>query len=144
MQEGQLHGIANLLDLPSETTDVLVPHIGHLFEHEIFDLGLRDTLEGVSGLGVDQQRVTWPQPARRLVRVVRGFLGGHLVEWLGEPDDALLVGVPDDQSPSAVTEKFTQGADLADLLERSSFDDGQRLVETNRLSGREFDGLDVG
>lgn len=105
VQEGQLHGVADLLDLAGQAADVQVADVGHLFQHQVLDLGLGDALERVAGLGVDQQRVAGPQLAGPGVVVegvrmtVRQVLGD---QRLGEPDDAFLVGVPDHERPVPV------------------------------------------
>ena len=57
MQERQLYGVPNLLDLSTETADVLVSDVRNLLENEILHLGLGNALERVAGLGVDQQRI---------------------------------------------------------------------------------------
>ena len=75
MQERQFDGVADLLDLPAKTADVVVADVGNLFEDKILDLGLGDALERVPGLGVDQQRVAGPQFARTVVVVVVERLG---------------------------------------------------------------------
>ena len=138
MQERQLDGVADLLDLAAQAADVVVADVGHLLEHQILDLGLGDALERVPGLGVDQQRVAGPQLARPQVVVElvvvprRAVLGGD--QRLGQPDDALLVGVPDHERAVPVGEDLAQRADLADRLEVAGLDDGQRLVEADRLA----------
>ena len=71
VQERQLDGVADLLDLPGQAADVAVADVGHLFEDQVLDLGLGDALERVPGLGVDQQRVAGPQLARPIVLVER-------------------------------------------------------------------------
>ena len=99
VQERQLDGVADLLDLPAQPADVVVADVGHLFENEILDLGLGDALERVSRLRVDEQRVAGAQLAWTIVVVVvleflvllGQKLGGH--QRLGQPDDALLVGM---------------------------------------------------
>jgi hypothetical protein len=55
VQERQFDSIADLLDLAGQAADVAVTDVGDLLQHEILDLGLRDALERVSGLGVHQQ-----------------------------------------------------------------------------------------
>ena len=139
VQERQLDGVADLLDLPGQATDVVVADVGHLFEDQILDLGLGDALERVAGLGVDQQRVTGAQLARAQVVVVDvvGVAVGQVArrhQRLGQPHDALLVGVADHQRAMAVGEDLAQRADLADRLEVAGLDDGQRLVEADRLA----------
>ena len=149
MQERQLDSVADLLDLPREATDVVVADVGDLLEHEVLDLGLRDPLERVAGLGVHEQRVAGTQPARTVVRqivtVVGGVLGqvlgGH--QRLGQPHDAFFVGVADDQRAVPVRQDLAQCADLAHRFEVAGLDHSQRLVEANRLTLLEFLGIDV-
>ena len=138
VQERQFDGVADLLDLPAQAADVVVADVGNLFEHQILDLGLGDALERVPGLGVDQQRVAGTQFARPQVVVdfvvvaVGQVLGGH--QRLGQPDDALLVGVTDHERAVAVGEDLAQSADLTDGLEVAGLDDRQRLVEAHGLA----------
>lgn len=40
VEERQLDGVTDLLDLPAEAADVVVVDVGNLFEDEILDLGL--------------------------------------------------------------------------------------------------------
>ena len=148
MQERQLDRIADLLDLPAEAADVVVADVGDLFEDQILDLGLGDALERISGLGVDQQRVTRPQLARTVVVIVVDSsvilgqeFGGH--QRLGQPDDALLVGVSDHQRAMPVGKDLAQRADLADGFEVARLDHRQRLVEADGLALLEGLGVDV-
>ncbi len=63
-------------------------------------------------------------------------------QWLGEPHNAFLVGVPDDQGAMPVGQQFTQRGNLADRFERAGLDDGERLVQADRLTlvqQRDFD-----
>ena len=111
VQERQLDGVADLLDLPAQPTDVVVGDVGNLFEHQVLDLGLGDALEGVTRFGVHQQRVTGTQLARPQVVVRRvihtvGQVLGH--QRLGQPDDALLVGMTDHQSAVPVGQDLAQ------------------------------------
>ena len=62
---------------------------------------------------------------------VRQVLGD---QRLGQPHDALLVGVADDERPVSVGQEFAQRGDLADRFERAGLDDGQCLVEADRLA----------
>ena len=138
MQERQLDGVADLLDLAPQAADVAVADVGHLLQHQVLDLGLGDALERVAGLGVDEQRVAGPQLARPQVVVplvvvaVGQVRRGH--ERLGQPDDAFLVGVTDHERAVSVGKNFAQGGDFSDRLEVSGLDDGQRLVETDGLA----------
>ena len=63
---------------------------------------------------------------------------------LGQPDDALLVGVTDHERPVPVGKDFAQGGDFSDRLEVSGLDDGQRLVEAHGLALLQRLHVDVG
>ena len=139
VQERQFDGVADLLDLPAETTDVLVPDVGHLFEDEILDLGLGDSLEREARLGVDQQRIAGAQLATLTVLTV-----DIAEQWFGEPHDPLLVGMADDQCALTVAENLAQRADLTNRIELARLDNGQRLVETQRLTLAQRVEIDVG
>jgi hypothetical protein len=137
VQKRQLDRIADLLDLPAQAADVVVADVGHLLEHQVLDLGLGNPLERVTGLGVDQQRVSRAKPPAAPVVVERlGHLGSHVLggqQRLGQPHDALLVGVADHQRAVPVGQDLAQRADLVDGLEISGLDHGQGLVEPDRL-----------
>ena len=137
VEEREFDGITDLLDLTPETTDVVVVNVRNFLENQIFDLGLRDALEGVPGLGVDEQRVTRTQFPGRRIGVVRDDVGFGVGEdgrqRCCEPDDALFVGMADHQCAQAVVEYLTERADLTDLLVGAGLDDGECLVEANRL-----------
>ena len=120
VQVGQLDGVADRLDLAEQAADVGVVDVGDLFEHELLDLGLRHPLVDVAGAGVEQQRVAGAQVV--------------VAQRLGEADDALLVGVGDDQDALAVGEQLLEHHDLADLLELERGDDVERLVEHDLLA----------
>ena len=121
VQERQFDRIANLLDLSGQSTDIAITDIRHFFEHQILDLGLGDSFEGITGLAVDQQRVTRAQLARlEIVIQGSGHLRRHILgchQRLGKPDDPLLVSVPDHHRTVSVGKHLTQGADLADRFE---------------------------
>ena len=148
VQERQLHGIADLLDLAGQTTDIAVADVGDLLKHEILDLGLRNALEGVSGLGVHQQRIAGPKLARLVVLVELRLdtlgqeLGGH--QRFGQPDDTFLIGMADDEGAVPVGQDLAQRADLTDGLEGARLHDGQCLVEADRLALLEDTGVDIG
>ncbi len=138
MQERQFDGVADLLNLPGQSTDIAVVHIGHLLEHEVLHLGLGDALEGVTRLRIDQQRVAGSQLAGLLVIVEGvGHLGRHVLgrhQWLGQPNDPLFVGVADDQRTMAVGQYLAKRADLPDRLEGARLNHRECLVEPNRLA----------
>ena len=103
VQVRQLDGVADLLDLGGQATDRGVVDVGHLLEDELLDLGLRDPLVDVLRAGLEQQGVAG---AQRLVE-----------QGAGQADDALLVGVAQDEGPHAVLEDLLEHDDLADRLE---------------------------
>ena len=51
VQERQLDGVPDLLDLPGQAADVAVLDVRHLLQHKVLDLGLGHPLVGVAGLG---------------------------------------------------------------------------------------------
>ena len=120
VQVGQLDRVADLLDLADQAADRRVVDVGDLLEDQLLDLGLGHPLVDVAGAGVEQQRVAGAQ------RVV--------AQRRGEADDALLVGVGDDQGALAVGEHLLEHHDLADLLEVEGGDDVERLVEHDLLA----------
>ena len=61
VQERQLDGVADLLDLGRQPADVGVVDVRDLFEDEFLDLGPGDLLEDEAGPGVHRQGVTDPQ-----------------------------------------------------------------------------------
>ena len=72
----------------------------------------------------------------------RHNLGRH--QWLGQPDDPLLIGVADDQRAVPVGKHLAQGADLADGFEVAGLHHGQGLVEADGLALLHRLGLDIG
>ena len=133
VQERQLDGVADLLDLPRQATDVGVVDVGDLFEDQLLDLALRDPLVDVARPRLEQQRVT---DAQRLAG-----------QRVGEVDHALVVGVPDDQGAlrDAVDrlEQLLEHDDVALALEPPRLDDVHRLVEHDLLAGAQVVALDV-
>ena len=128
MQVRQLDRVADLVDLRCQTTDVVVVDVGDLFEHEFLDLGLRDALVDVAGAWLQQQRVPG---AQRLV-----------AQRLGEPNDALLVGVADDEGSVAVLHELLEHHDVADGLELQRGHDVECLVQHDLLATPQLIGLD--
>src|SRR6266508_3074506 len=57
VQERQLHGVADGLDLPGEAPDVLVGDVRDLLEDQLLDLLLRELLQDVARAGVEQEGV---------------------------------------------------------------------------------------
>src|SRR4051794_25278096 len=134
VQERQLDGVADLLDLPGQAADVAVVDVGDLLEDELLDLALGDPLVDVARARLEQQRVAHPQ---RLVG-----------QRVGEVDHALLVGVPDDQRPLGDPvdrlQQLLEHDHVAGLLEAARLDDVHRLVEHDLLAVLEVLELDVG
>ncbi len=126
------------------STDVVVVNVRNFLENQIFDLGLRDALEGVPGLRIDRRAapdaVLSESPSLDDV----GFgVGEDGCQRRCEPDDALFVGMTDHQCAQAVVEYLTERADLTDLLVGAGLDDGECLVEANRLPEGEGVRVDV-
>ncbi len=55
VQERQLDGVGDLLDLVVEAADVGVGDVGHLLEQQVLDLGSRQLLEQQVGAHVEAQ-----------------------------------------------------------------------------------------
>jgi hypothetical protein len=88
-----------------EAADVVVVDVGDLFEDELLDLGLRHLLVDVAGAGSSSSE----SPAR-----------SGSARSGSASDDALLVGVADDQRALAVGEHLLEHDDLADLSKSSA------------------------
>ena len=58
VQERQLDGVSDRLDLPGQPADVAVVDVRNLFEDQLLDLALRDPLVGVRRPRLEQERVT--------------------------------------------------------------------------------------
>ena len=129
VQERQLDGVLDRLDLRSQPTDVGVGDVGDLLEDELLDLGARQPLECVAGAGLHQERV--PGPQRRLAQRV------------GEAHDLLVVGMTDHERP-VVVETLLQRHHVADPFVGSRLDHVQRLVEHDLLPVRQVVDVDVG
>src|SRR4051794_12660705 len=120
VQERQLDGVADLLDLVAKATDVEIADVRNLFEDELLDLALRNALVGPAGARVDEHRVAGAQ------RLVEKRVGQH--------DHPLLVGVTDDESAIAAFEDLLQQDDVALPLELPHLHDVERLVEHDLLA----------
>ncbi|NOV98260.1 hypothetical protein HDG69_002845 [Isoptericola halotolerans] len=122
MGEGQLDGVADLLDLRPQPADVLVGDVRDLLEDELLHLGLGHHLEHEPAAHVDGQRVAHPQ--RRAQYRTR------------QADDPLLVRATDDQDTLGV-EHLLDGHQLTDALVATRGDDGHRLVQLDLLTRRQ-------
>ena len=130
MHERQLDRVGDLLDLAVEAAHVGVGDVGHLFEHQLLDLGPGQLLEQQAAADVHEQRVAAAQP-----------LAPQGVAQLGHP---LLVGPADDQRPLAVLEDLLERDDLALALAAAGQHDVERLVEHDLGAPLERLGVDVG
>ena len=92
VEERQLDGVGDLLDLVVEAADVAVGDVGHLLEQEVLDLGPGQLLEQQPGAHVHQHRVARAQP--------------QAAEGVGQLAHPLLVGPADDDGPDAVLEEL--------------------------------------
>ena len=129
VQERQLDGVADLLDLPEQAADVAVVDVGHLLQHEVLDLGLGHPLVGVARLGVDQQRVARLERTRSGSSVSKSGAASQTTRSSSacpttSARPPLLGG----------RQHLAQRADLADALELAALDDGERLVQPDGLA----------
>ncbi len=109
MQEGQLDGVLDLLDLTSEATDVGVTDVRDLFEHQLTDIRLRDALVDEGVAAVHQQGVTCPNR--------------HPVQRPGDTAYPLVFAPQQHQDP-VIAQPLLHGDHVAGLLVRSDPDDG--------------------
>jgi hypothetical protein len=128
VEERQLDGVGDLLDLVVETADVVVGDVGHLLEDQLLHLGPGELLEQEARPGVHEDGVARPQ---------------RLGEPLGQLHHPLLVGTTDDQRP-AVAQLLLQRHDLAGELGPAGQHDVQRLVEHHLGALLEVVGVELG
>ena len=121
MQERQLDGITDRLDLAAEATDHRVINIRYLFQDQLFDIQFRNPLVREVHPTIDQQRI--PRSQVLITKPVR------------EPDDAFLIAMPDHQCPVAALQHLLQQHDFADLIELQDLYDIHRLVDHHLLAG---------
>ena len=130
MQERQLDGVGDLLDLVVEAADVAVGDVRHLLEQEVLDLRPGQLLEQQVRAGVEAHRVAGPQV--------------HPAHRVGQLADELLVGPADDQCAHAVLHDLLDRDDLAGLLGRPGQHDVEALVEDDLAAPVELVEVDVG
>ena len=123
VQERQLDGVADLLDLRGQAADVVVVDVRDLFEDELLDLGPRDLLEDEVRARLQHERI----PDAQLL----------LPQRAGQLDDALLVGVRHHQG-AVLLDEVLEDDDLAGPLELARRDHVERLVEHDLLPGVEL------
>ena len=127
MQVGQLHAVADGLDLRRESTDVVVAEVRHLLEDEVGDLRPRDALDGDVAALVHEDRVADPD-----LLVPDAAAAAH---------DPLLVLTHDDQEPVLVEDLLDDDDLTGDVLAVHG-DDVHRLVESHLTADAELVGLD--
>ena len=120
MQVGKLNGVGDCLDLAVETADVGVGDVGHLLEHDLFELGAGQLLIEQHRARVHEERVARPQL--------------DADEVFGDLGDLLLVGPADDEHPLAVLEHLEHRDDLASELGVTDQHDVERLVQDDLLA----------
>ncbi len=130
VQERQLDGVGDLLDLGVETADVGVRDVGHLLEQQVFDLGPWQLLEQHVGARVEPHGVAAAQV--------------HAAQRVGQLAHSLLVGAPDDQGADAVVEQLLDRHDLAGDLGTAGLDDVEALVEHDLGPAGQLLVVDVG
>ena len=124
VQERQLDGVGDRLDLAVEAADVGVGDVGHLLEDQLLDLGAGQLLEQQLRAGLHQHGVAGAQL--------------HAEEAVGQLDHPLLVGPADDDGPPAVLEHLLEGDDLAGVLALAGQDHVERLVEHDLLAAAQL------
>src|SRR5690606_25116224 len=118
VEEGQLDGVADLLDLGAEATDVAVVDVRRLLEEQVLDLRALDVLEREAAAQVGEDGVPHPY--------ARGDQGCR------EAQDALVVGAGDDEDADVVDDLLDRD-ELAGVLEAARLDGDERLVEAHVL-----------
>ena len=129
MQERQLDGIGDLLDLVVEPADVAVGDVGHLLEQEILDLGTGQLLEQEVRARIEAHRVAGPQV--------------HPTHCVGHLADELLVGAAHHQRANTVLHDLFDRDDLAGQLGSPSEHDVEALVEDDLAPTVELVDIDV-
>ena len=128
VQERELDRVADRLDLPLETADVLVGDVRDLLQDELLDLLLRQLLERDVGSGVEQQRVAGADRFPEQRRPERG--------------DQLLVA-PAHHDHTIVAQPVLHLHDLARSIGQQHLDDVERLVEDHLGALAQAVGFDV-
>src|SRR5437899_2623464 len=129
VQIRELDRVLDGLDLIAQTADVVVADIGDFLEAEIFHLSLRQSLEKIAALRIEQQMVSSLQTIR--------------AQRLGDDADLLFVGAEGDEGALGV-ELLLEDDDLALDLVAGRLDDVEAFVEDELLTGLEHLGLDRG
>src|SRR6476659_7011878 len=120
VQERQLDGVADSLDLVAQAADQVVVDIRYLFQHQLFHVQLRNPLVREMHPTIDQQRISGAQML--------------IMKPIGEADDAFLIPVADDQRAITVLEHLLEQYDFADLIELEDLHYVHRLVDHDLLA----------
>src|SRR5437667_9968190 len=120
VQIRELDRVLDGLDLIAQTADVVVADIGNFLEAEIFHLSLRQSLEKIAALRIEQQMVSSLQTMR--------------AQRLGDDADLLFVGAEGDEGALGV-ELLLEDDDLALDLVAGGLDDVEAFVQHQLLAG---------
>src|SRR5699024_1032940 len=138
VDERQLDGIADLLDLGDQPADVGEIDGRDLFEQELVDLRLGHHLVGDGGLGVHEHRVTGAYGRTARLRAPPTQSGGQM-------DDLLLVVSQHDPGPSPVRQDVPEHRrHTGDRHPGAHLYHRHGLVEPHRGAGGQPRGLDAG
>src|SRR5699024_3440880 len=108
---GQLHRVANLLDLIAQATDVFIADVRDLLEHQRADLGPGNHVEGPAAAAVDDHAIAGGELSIRDQGLQRsGCLDDYFLPQL----------VRDDQ---AITDDFDDRGDVAGISETGDLHD---------------------
>ena len=129
VEVGQLDGVGDGFDLLVEPTDVGISDVGHLFEHQLFDLGPGQLLDQQPGPSLHQKSVTGPEL--------------HVPHGVGQLGHPLLVGAGEDDGPSPSVEHLLQHHHLAGSLALAGEDHAEGLVEHDLVAAFEVVKVDV-
>ena len=123
MQIGQFHGVADLIDLRTESPDVVIVDVGDLFKDKFLDFRLWNPLVDIPRASLHQERIA----------------GSHRTAEQGcrEEDDAFFVGATHNEGTLTIFKHFLEGDDLALTLESARGNDVHRLVQHDLLAGAE-------
>ena len=130
VEERQLDGVGDLLDLVVEPADVVVGDVRHLLEQQVLDLGTRQLLEQQVRSRIEAHRVAAAQV--------------DAAEGVGQLAHPLLVGPPDDERTHAVLHELLDRDHLAGVLGVAGEDDVEALVEDDLAAPLEQVVVDLG
>ena len=129
MEEGQLDGVADGLDLVGEAADLREGRVGHLLEDEVGDLRALDLLEDQLGLEVDEH----------VIAGVQRDIG----QGPGAAQHALVVGGHLHQH-AGIGEVLEDGHETPGVLARRGLDHDEGLVQAQLVAGHQRLEVEVG